>query len=414
VGRRVVVTGLGTINPCGHDVRSSWEAVVAGRSGVGPITRFDAAAAELPCRVAAEVKGFDPEQHFEGREVKKLDLMVMYGLVGARMAWLDAGLKDLVGVDRTRAGAIIGTGIGGLDTIEHTHTTIMEKGPQRVSPFFVPKMMPNAVAGNISIKFGLEGPCFVTSSACASSNHAMALAHRSIRDGEQDLCVTGGAEATITSMGMAGFNSMRAMSTRNADPAGASRPFDRDRDGFVMGEGAGILVFEEYEHAKKRGARIYCEVVGSGMTADAHHITAPSPGGGGPARAMALALKDAGLRPEQIDYINAHGTATQLNDVAETQAIKSIFGPHAYKLAISSSKSMVGHLLGGSGGVEAVFTALSIHEGVIHPTANLDNPDPECDLDYVPKVARRATIRHALSNSLGFGGHNVCVAFGKV
>jgi 3-oxoacyl-[acyl-carrier-protein] synthase II len=414
VGRRVVVTGLGTINPCGNDVRSSWEAVVAGRSGVTTITRFDAAVMELPCRVAAEIKGFDPEKHFEYREVKKLDLMVMYGLVGAKMAWEDAGLDQFPSLDRTRAGSIIGTGIGGLDTIEHTHTTIMEKGPQRVSPFFVPKMMPNAVAGNISIKFGLEGPCFVTSSACASSNHAMALAHRSIRDGEQDVCLTGGAEATITSMGMAGFNSLRAMSTRNDDPQGASRPFDKDRDGFVMGEGSGILVFEEYEHAKRRGAKIYCEVLGSGMTADAHHITAPSPGGGGAARAMAAALKDAHLRPEQIDYINAHGTSTSLNDLAETQAIKTVFGPHAYKLAISSSKSMVGHLLGGSGGVEAVFTALTVKDDVIHPTINLDNPDPECDLDYVPKVARQAKVRYALSNCLGFGGHNVTVAFGKV
>ena len=414
MGRRVVVTGLGTINPCGNDARSSWEAVVAGRSGVGPITRFDASVMELPCRVAAEIKGFEPEKHFEGREVKKLDLMVMYGLVGAKLAWEDAGLAAFAGLDRTRAGCIVGTGIGGLDTIEHTHTTIMEKGPMRVSPFFVPKMMPNAIAGNMSIKFGLEGPCFVTSSACASSNHAMALAHRSIREGEQDLCLTGGAEATITSMGMAGFNSMRAMSTRNDEPQRASRPFDKDRDGFVMGEGSGILVFEEYEHAKRRGARIYCEVLGSGMTADAHHITAPSPGGSGPARAMAAALKDARLNPEQVDYINAHGTSTALNDIAETQAIKSVFGPYAYKIPISSTKSMVGHLLGGSGGVEAVFTALTILEGVIHPTANLDNPDPECDLDYVPKVARKANVRVALSNSLGFGGHNVTVAFGRV
>ncbi len=414
MGRRVVVTGLGTINPCGHDVRSSWDAVVNGRSGAGPITRFDAAVMEMPCRVACEIKGFDPAKHFEVRDIKKLDLMVMYGLVAAQQAWTDAGLAALAGLPRHRAGAIIGTGIGGLDTIEDTHTTIMEKGPQRVSPFFVPKMMPNAVAGNLSIRFGLEGPAYVTSSACASSNHAMALAHRSVRDGEQDLCLTGGAEATITSMGMAGFNSMRAMSTRNDNPAAASRPFDRDRDGFVMGEGAGILVFEELEHAKARGARIYCEVLGSGMTSDAHHITAPAPGGTGPARAMQLALADARLKPSDIEYINAHGTSTELNDRAETAAIKSVFGDHARKLAISSSKSMVGHLLGGSGGVEAVFTALSIHEGIVHPTINLDNPDPECDLDYVPKVARRLKVRRALSNSLGFGGHNVTLAFGAL
>lgn len=414
MGRRVVVTGLGTINPCGHDVRSSWDAVVNARSGATLITRFDAAAMEMPCRVACEIKGFDPAKHFEVRDIKKLDLMVMYGLVAAQQAWTDAGLGALAGLARHRAGAIIGTGIGGLDTIEDTHTTIMEKGPQRVSPFFVPKMMPNAVAGNLSIRFGLEGPAYVTSSACASSNHAMALAHRSVRDGEQDLCITGGAEATITSMGMAGFNSMRAMSTRNDNPTGASRPFDRDRDGFVMGEGAGILVFEEYEHAKARGARIYCEVLGSGMTSDAHHITAPAPGGTGPARAMSLALQDARISPSDVDYINAHGTSTELNDRAETAAIKTVFGSHAHKLAISSSKSMVGHLLGGSGGVEAVFTALSIHEGIVHPTLNLENPDPECDLDYVPGVARRMAVRRALSNSLGFGGHNVTLAFGAL
>jgi len=413
VGRRVVVTGLGTINPCGHDVRSSWDAVVNGRSGAGPITRFDAVAMGLPCRVACEVKAFDPLKHFEAREIKKLDRMVMYGLVAAHQAWTDAGMGTLDAATRLRGGAIIGTGIGGLDTIEETHTTIMEKGPQRVSPFFVPKMMPNAIAGNLSIRYGLEGPAYVTSSACASSNHAMALAHRSIRAGETDLVVTGGAEATITSMGMAGFNALRAMSTRNDDPQGASRPFDRDRDGFVMGEGAGILIFEELEHAQRRGARIYCEVLGSGMSSDAHHITAPAPGGVGPARSMSLALADAHLAPEQIEYINAHGTATELNDRAETAAIKSVFGAHAKKLAVSSSKSMVGHLLGGSGGVEAVFTVMSIHEGIVHPTINLENPDPECDLDFVPKVARRMLVRHALSNSLGFGGHNVSLAFGK-
>jgi 3-oxoacyl-[acyl-carrier-protein] synthase II len=275
-------------------------------------------------------------------------------------------------------------------------------------------MMPNAIAGNLSIRFGLAGPTFVTSSACASSNHAMAMALRSIRSGEQDVCVTGGAEATITSMGMAGFNSMRAMSTRNDAPQAASRPFDKDRDGFVMGEGAGILVFEELEHARRRGARIYCEVLGAGMSSDAHHITAPAPGGTGPARAMALALKDARIAPQDVEYINAHGTSTELNDRAETQAIKGVFGDHARRLAISSSKSMVGHLLGGSGGVEAVFTVLSIHEGLVHPTINLDDPDPECDLDYVPKVARRMTVNRALSNSLGFGGHNVTLAFGRL
>jgi 3-oxoacyl-[acyl-carrier-protein] synthase II len=413
MGRRVVVTGLGTLNPCGLDVASSWGAVLAGRSGVGPITRFDPAILDMPCRIAAELKGFDAESFFEKRDIKKLDLMTQYGLAAAQQAWADAGLDGREGIDPERCGTIIGTGIGGLDTIENTHTTIMEKGPQRVSAFFVPKMMANAIAGNLSIKFNLQGPSFVTASACASSNHAMALAMRSIRYDETDLVVTGGAEATITSMGMAGFNSMRAMSTRNDAPTKASRPFDKERDGFVMGEGAGILVFEELEHARARGARIYAEVLGAGMTADAYHITAPAPGGTGPARAMALALKDAGLTPEAVQYINAHGTSTSLNDAAETSAIKTVFGEHAYGVSISSSKSMIGHLLGGSGGVEAVFTVLSIHEGRVHPTINQEVPDPECDLDYVPNVARDLEVRAALSNSLGFGGHNVSLAFGR-
>ena len=279
--RRVVITGLGTLNPCGLDLKTSWEAVVAGRSGIGRITRFDAVGMEMPCLVAAELKGFKPEDWFPARDIKKLDLMTQYGLAAAIQAWRDAGLPEggLVGLDPERGGTIIGTGIGGLDTIEGTHTTIMEKGPQRVSPFFVPKMMANAIAGNISIKFGLQGPSFITVSACASSNHAMALAYRSIQDGEQDVCVTGCAEATITSMGMAGFNSMRAMSTQNDPPEKASKPFDRERDGFVMGEGAGILIFEDIDHAKRRGARSYAEVRGAGMSADAHHITAPAPGG---------------------------------------------------------------------------------------------------------------------------------------
>ena len=414
--RRVVITGLGTVNACGNDVATSWDAVINGRSGITNITRFDARAFEMPCNVAGELKGFDPEVWIPFKDLKKLDLMTLYGIGATQMAWDDAGLPmDGSGLDHELCGVILGTGIGGLDTIENTHTTIMEKGHQRVSAFFVPKMMANAIAGTVSIRFGLMGPSFITTSACASANHAMALAFRSVRDGEQDVCVTGGAEATITTMGMAGFNSMRAMSRQhNDEPTRASRPFDRDRDGFVMGEGAGILIFEELEHARRRGARIYCEVVGCGMTADAHHITAPAPGGIGPRRAMALALRDAGINPDQVDYINAHGTSTALNDVAETQAIKSEFGEHAYELAISSSKSLVGHLLGGSGGVEAVFTAKSIETGQVHPTINLENPDPECDLDYVPNEGRELEIHYALSNSLGFGGHNVTVAFAKL
>ena len=412
--RRVVVTGLGTLNPCGNDPASSWDAVTNGRSGVATITRFDARAFEMPCTIAGEIKDFDPLQWFLFKDLKKLDRMTQYGIGATQGAWDDAGLpNDGSGLDLEMCGVILGTGIGGLDTIENTHTTIMEKGHKRVSAFFVPKMMANAVAGTVSIRFGLQGPSFITASACASSNHAMGLAFRSVRDGEQDLCVTGGAEATITSMGMAGFNSMRAMSRRNDDPEGASRPFDKDRDGFVMGEGAGILIFEELEHARKRGARIYCEVLGAGMTADAYHITAPAPGGTGPQRSMKLAMREGGINPDQIDYINAHGTSTSLNDAAETAAIKAVFGERADKIAISSSKSMIGHLLGGSGGVEAVFVAKTIETGIVHPTINQITPDPECDLDYVPNVAREMEVHYALSNSLGFGGHNVTIAFGK-
>jgi 3-oxoacyl-[acyl-carrier-protein] synthase II len=411
--RRVVITGVGAVNPCGNDAETAWKALKEGRSGIGRITRFDAAGMEFPCLVAGEVKGFRPEDWVEAKDVKKLDLVALYGLAAATMCWKDAGFDGPL-ADGSRAGTILGTGIGGLDTIENTHTTIMEKGPTRVSPFFVPKMMANSIAGNVSIRFGLQGPSYITASACASSNHAMALAHRSVRDGESDLVLTGGAEATITSMGMAGFNSMRAMSRRSNDrPEAASRPFDRLRDGFVMGEGAGILVFEELEHAKRRGARIYGEVLGSGMTADAFHMTAPAPGGAGAARSMARALEDAGVAPDEVQYVNAHGTSTELNDVSETQAIKQVFGDHARRLAISSSKSLFGHLLGGSGGVEAVACAQTLRDQVVHPTLNQEEPDPECDLDYVPNVAREMRVERLLSNCFGFGGHNVSLCFGR-
>src|SRR5262245_36178525 len=411
--RRVVVTGIGLLNGCGSDAETAWRSCVEAKSGIGRITRFDAVGLEFPCLVAGEVKGFSPEAWVEAKEVKKMDLSTLYGIAASQMAWKDSGFAEKH-PDPDRCGVILGTGIGGLDTIEHTHTTIMEKGPQRVSPFFVPKMMANSVAGNVSIRLDLRGPSFITASACASSNHAMALAMRSIRSGESDVVVTGGAEATITSMGMAGFNSMRAMSRRaNDKPTEASRPFDRLRDGFVMGEGAGVLVFEELEHAKKRGAHIYGEVRGSGMSADAFHMTAPSPGGAGPARAMQLALADAGVRPEQVQYINAHGTSTELNDLAETQAVKAVFGPHAYRLAISSSKSLFGHLLGGSGGAEAVVSVQTLRDQVIHPTINQVEKDPELDLDYVPNVAREAKVDVLLSNSLGFGGHNVSICFSR-
>ena len=410
--RRVVITGIGSLNACGGDAESIWKSCVEGRSGISRITRFDAAGMEFPCLVAGEVKDFKPEAWVEPKEIKKLDLVTLYGLAASQMAWADSGLNS--SHDPERSGVILGTGIGGLDTIENTHTTIMEKGPMRVSPFFVPKMMANSIAGNVSIRFDLKGPSYITASACASSNHAMALAHRSIRDGEADVIVTGGAEATITSMGMAGFNAMRAMSRKSNDaPTQASRPFDRGRDGFVMGEGAGVLVFEELEHAKRRGARIYAEFLGSGMSADAFHMTAPSPGGNGPARAMSLALKDAGIAPEAVQYINAHGTSTELNDVCETQAIKTVFGPHAYKLAISSSKSLFGHLLGGSGGAEAVVCALTLRDQTVHPTLNQAEKDADCDLDYVPNTARPMKVDTLLSNSLGFGGHNVCICISR-
>ena len=422
--RRVVITGLGTLNACGNDVTTSWDAVVAGKSGIGRITRYDAVGMEMACLIAGELKDFDPTAWIPKKDVKKFDLMAQYGMAATTMAWADAGFDPVTNEQRAaevddlpfdvdRFGVIVGTGIGGLDTIEKTHLTIMERGPQRISPYFVPKMMSNAIAGQLSIRFNLRGPSFITASACASANHAMALALRSVQSGESEVCITGGAEATITSMGMGGFNVMRAMSTRNDDPAGASRPFDAGRDGFVMGEGAGILIFEEYEHAKKRGARIYAEVLGAGMSADAHHITAPKPGGVGPARAMELAIKDAGVPKDQYAYVNAHGTSTLLNDRAETAALHKVFNSHAKELAVSSSKSLVGHLLGGSGGVEAVFTVKSIETNIVHPTINQEERDPECDLDYVPNEARELDVKVALSNSLGFGGHNVSVAFGK-
>ena len=410
--RRVVVTGLGTLNACGNDHPTSWAALLAGESGIARITRFDAVGLEMACTIAGELKDFDPTAVVIRKDVKKLDLGTVYGIGAAGEAWRDAGLPEVtaedlaadsrdLSIDVNRWGAIVGTGIGGLDTIEKTHQTIMEKGPQRMSPFFVPKMMPNAIAGQLSIRFNLRGPAFITASACASSNHAMALAFRSIRDGEQLLCLTGGCEATITSMGMGGFNVMRAMSTRNDDPKAASRPFDAGRDGFVMGEGAGILVFEELEHAQERGARIYAEVLGAGMSADAHHITAPRPGGDGPARSMEAALRSGGLNPTDVDYINAHGTSTALNDAAETAAIHRVFGDHASNLAVSSSKSMVGHLLGASGGAEGVFSVLSVYHDHVHPTLNQEERDPACDLDYVPNTAREMKVNAAMSNSLG-------------
>ena len=378
---------------------------------MGPITHFDPAA--MSCRIAAEVKGFDPASVVPEHEVRKIDPFTQFGMASAQEAMRDAGLAD-GGFDPDRTGCIFGVGIGGLTDIEATKELLISRGPRRVSPFFIPKIMMNAVSGQISMRWGLRGPYFVTASACASSNHALGLAFRAIKHGDAEAMLAGGAESTITPLGIAGFCALRAMSTRNDAPARASRPFDKGRDGFVMGEGSGALVLEELEHAKRRGARIYAEFKGFGMTADAYHITSPAPGGAGAARAMRHALDEAGVAPESVQYVNAHGTSTEINDALETQAMKTVFGAHAKRLAISSTKSMTGHLLGGAGAVEAVVTTLSIAEGRVHPTINQEEPDPDCDLDYIPNTARDLAVTNALSNSLGFGGHNAVILLGKL
>lgn len=410
--RRVVITGLGTVNALGPDVATSWPAMLAGENGVGPITQFDAA--DFPVRIGASVK-WDATTEFEKPDFRKLDPFTMFALKATREALADAGwsIQDEAEETRERIGCIIGTGIGGITGIEEQNVTLLERGPRRVSPHFIPRIMANAVSGQVAIANGILGTTFTTSSACASSGHALAMAFMSIRSGESDVVVTGGSESATTKLAVAGFASAKALSTRNEDPAHASRPFDRDRDGFVLGEGCGILIFEELERAKQRGAKIYAEVKGFGSTDDAFHITAPKEDGSGPARAFHLALKQAGIDPDTVDYVNAHGTSTKYNDAIETRAIKRCFGDHAKKIAISSTKSMVGHLLGGSSAVELVATALSVKEGKVHPTRNLENPDPECDLDYVPGEARELTIRNALSNSLGFGGHNLSICIGR-
>lgn len=409
MSRRVVITGVGAICALGRDAQEAGRRAREGVSGAARVTRFDPS--RLSCQVACEVRDWDADALF-GRDAKKLDLFCQYGVYAADEAVRDAGI-EFDREDPDRCGVIAGSGIGGLNEIEGQHRLMLERGPRRISPHFIPKLMINALAGQISIRHGLKGANYITASACASSSHAMGLAFRAIRDGELDVVLTGGAEATISELAMGGFANMKAMSTRNDDPARASRPFDKERDGFVMGEGAGMLVFEELEHARARGAPIYAEVKGVGMTADAHHITAPTPEGEGPAQAMRLALQDGGVDPERVNYINAHGTSTPLNDAAETRAIHTVFGTHATKLAVSSSKSMVGHLLGASGGIELVLSAQMVRDGVIHPTINYDTPDPVCDLDYVPNEARELRIDHALSNSLGFGGHNVSLLFAR-
>lgn len=409
--RRVVITGVGAVSSLGLDLPTNWAGMLAGKSGAGPIARFDTQ--KHTCKFACEVWNWQTEKFFPKNESKRLEKFTMYYLVAAAEAMAGSGL-DMAREDANRAGCILGTGIGGIDEIEASKVLQVERGADRVSPFFIPKIMANAMAGQAAIRFGLRGTCYVTSSACASSSHAIGLALRSIQWGEADIVLTGGSEAATTELGLAGFCSLKAVSTRNDDPARASRPFDRDRDGFVMGEGAAALVLEEYEHARRRGAPILCELLGYGSTDDAFHITAPNEDADGPSRAMALALQDGGIAANAVQYINAHGTSTFLNDKIETAAIKRVFGDHAKKLAVSSTKSMVGHLLGASGAIELVATACSIRHGQVHPTINYTTPDPDCDLDYVPNTARDLKVDYALSNSLGFGGHNTSLLLGRL
>jgi 3-oxoacyl-[acyl-carrier-protein] synthase II len=409
--RRVVITGLGAVTPLGVGVPVLWQGLLEGKSGIGNIELFDTSAFEV--HFGGEVKHFAPEKLLDARTARRLDRFAQFALVAAKEAVKDSGL-EIAREDPFRCGVIFGSGIGGISEFEEQHSRYRDKGPGRISPFVIPKMIANSASGNISIEFGLCGPNTTLSTACASAAHAVGDALRAIQHDEADVMVSGGSEAGITPMGLGGFISARALSTRNDDPPHASRPFDKDRDGFVLSEGAGALVLEELEHARRRGATVYAEVLGVGSTADAHHITAPHPEGSGAAMAMRMALRDARLNGEIIDYVNAHGTSTPLGDEAETKALKQVFGQHAYRLAISSTKSLIGHLLGASGGVELIATALSIKHGVIHPTINYQTPDPACDLDYVPNTARELRVRRAISNSFGFGGHNCTVAVGAV
>jgi len=406
--RRVVVTGMGIVSPVGIGLATAWENILAGRSGIGAITRFDAAA--FPSRIAGEVKDFDVTKYLSGKEARRYDTFTHYGLVATMEAIKDAGLEGYAG-DLERIGVCIGSGIGGLPMIEDTAKAYFAGGPRKISPFFVPGSIINMISGLVSIQYGYKGPNLATVTACSTANHSIGEASRLIEYGDADVMMAGGAEATISALGVGGFCAARALSTRNDDPATASRPWDVDRDGFVLGEGAGVVVLEELEHAKARGARIYCEVAGYGMSADAHHITAPPEDGAGAARSMANALKNAGLATTSIDYINAHGTSTPLGDLAECIAVKRCFGDHAAKLAVSSTKSMTGHLLGAAAAIEAVFTVLALRDQVAPPTANLFKQDPQCDLDFVAHAARKMPIRAALSNSFGFGGTNATIAF---
>jgi 3-oxoacyl-[acyl-carrier-protein] synthase II len=409
--RRVVVTGLGVISPVGNTVAEAWRNVLAGKSGITRVTRFDPS--RLSCQIAGEVKNFEVTQYLSAKDARRMDRFIHFGMAAGLQAWKDSG--NAVAADTAeRFGINFGSGIGGLPLIEEMHNELLKSGPRRVSPFFIPGTIINMIAGNLSIMLGTKGPNLAIVTACTTSTHCIGEAAKSIRYGDADVMIAGGAEATVTELAMGGFASARALSTRNDDPAGASRPWDRDRDGFVLGEGAGAVVLEDYEHAKKRGARIYCELAGYGVSSDAHHMTAPAEDGDGAFRCMTNALRDAGLGTGDIDYINAHGTSTPLGDLAETVAVKRLLGDRARKVAVNSTKSMTGHLLGAAGGVEAVFSILALQDQISPPTINLQNPDPLCDLDYVPNAARKMTIRTALSNSFGFGGTNGSILFKRI
>jgi 3-oxoacyl-[acyl-carrier-protein] synthase II len=406
VKRRVVITGVGLVTALGT-AEETWQSLLRGESGVGPITHFDATG--FPTRIAAEVKNFDPSAFLERKEIKKMDTFIHYAIAASEFAMRDAGLSAFDREAGARVGVIVGSGIGGFATIEREHNALVRQGPRRVSPFFIPSIIVNLAAGQVSIRFNALGPNSAPCTACAAGTHAVGDSFRMIQHGYADLMICGGSEAAITPLAIGGFDALKALSTRNDEPQRASRPFDRARDGFVLGEGSGMLILEELEHARARGAKIYAEVAGYGMSGDAHHITAPPANGDGAIRAMRMAIQDAGIPPEQVDYVNAHGTSTPPNDRTETAALHAVFGGHAGRLAISSTKSMTGHLLGAAGAVEAVVTALTLRDQIVHPTINQESPDPECDLDYVPNTARRVRVRYALSNSFGFGGTNACL-----
>jgi 3-oxoacyl-[acyl-carrier-protein] synthase II len=408
--RRVVVTGVGVVSPLGCGNAKNWDALIAGKSGIGPITRFDAS--DLPVRIAGEVKDFVAEDYIDKKEIKKMDLFIQYSLAAAQFAMEDSGLV-INEENAERVGVLVGAGLGGLSSIERYHSALLEGGYKKVSPFFIPMLIINLAPGHISIKYGAKGPNLSSVSACATGTHSIGDAYHMIKRGDADAMIAGGTESTVTPLGIGGFAVMKALSTHE-DPTTASRPFDRDRDGFVLSEGAGIVVLEEYEAAKARGAKIYGEVVGYGLSGDAYHLTSPAPGGEGAARCIKMALSTAKVNPEQVDYINAHGTSTTFNDLYETMAIRSVFGPHADKLMVSSTKSMTGHLLGAAGGIEAIFSLLAMQNSVVPPTINYNDPDPECNLDYVPNTARDAKVEYAMSNSFGFGGTNASLLFKKV